>query len=379
MGGVFQEVDIESGNVIFTWQSLDHVDPKLCFTTPGETGSGADNPWDYFHINSVEKDSKGNYLISSRHCAALYYISGSDGSIIWTMGGQNSSFEMGENATFWFQHYARWRDNETKISLFDNAATGWDVREEHARGLLLDIDFENKKVDVNTQMVPFNVTPSPSQGSNHLQPNGNWLIGWGEIPYISEYSPTGELLWAAQFGVGDVQSYRAHRANWTGLPSTQPSLALQNNDANEPKLYMSWNGATEVKTWEVLGANDSTSEPESLWNVTRDSFETESALQNSAHEMFMVRARDGNSNVLGQSNYVSKNGSEVGPGPAAPSQNGGGINAGSPSTPTQQSSGQSSSAVAAESTSKPAGSSSALGLSSSLVAIILGLLVGVLA
>lgn len=386
MQGVAQEIDVESGDVIFTWHSLDHVDPKSCFTTPADTGGSQDNPWDYFHINSIEKDSKGNYLISSRHCSALYYVSGTDGSVIWTLGGQNSSFEMGENTTFWYQHDARWRDGETTISLFDNAATGWDAREEYARGLLLNVDFENKKVEVNTEMVPFNRTPSPSQGSTELQPNGNWLVGWGQIPYVSEYSPTGELLWAVQFGVGDVQGYRAHRANWTGQPLTQPTLAVvSGNNSDEHKLYMSWNGATEVKTWEVVGANDTTSEPESLWNVTYEGFESEFSLLNPGLEMFMVRARHDNGTVLNQSNYISRNGTEVGPGPApgATTLNGSNENNGGDGNAaggSQEPSAQTSSAAAAGTTSNEQDGNSAAGaLSSSVAAVVLGLSVAVLA
>lgn len=394
MQGTAQEIDIETGNVIFTWHSLDHVDPKQCFTTPADTGASSDSPWDYFHINSIEKDSKGNYLISSRHCSALYYVSGTDGSVIWTLGGQNSSFEMGENTTFWYQHDARWRDNESKISLFDNAATGWDAREEYGRGLLLNIDVDNMKVELNTEMVPFNRTPSPSQGSTEQQPNGDWLIGWGEIPYVSEYSPSGELLWAVQFGVGDVQGYRAHRANWTGQPATQPSLVLQNgNSSEEHKLHMSWNGATEVQTWEVLGANDTSAEPESLWNVTRDGFESQFSLLNPGLEMFMVRARHNDSTVLGQSNYVSRNGTEVGPGPAAsaPPQNSSGDgdiasdgNGGSVDSAADSSelpSGQTSSAAAAGETSaeQNGDDSGARALSCSVAAVFLGLSLATLA
>lgn len=379
MQGVAQEIDIESGNVIFTWHSLDHVDPHSCFTTPADTGGSSDNPWDYFHINSIEKDSKGNYLISSRHCSALYYVSGADGSIIWTLGGQNSSFTMGENTTFWYQHDARWRDNETTISLFDNAATGWDAREDTARGLLLDIDFDNKTVEVNTEFLPFNRTPSPSQGSTELQPNGNWLCGWGQIPYFSEYSPTGELLWAVQFGVGDVQGYRAHRANWTGQPTTQPSLALQNgNSTEEHTLYMSWNGATEVKTWEVLGANDTSAQPESLWNVTRDGFESEFSLLNPGLNLFMVRARHDNGTVLGQSNYISRNGSDVGAGPSPSAQ--GATNVDNVASGSQEPPGQTSSAAAAgATTSGKDGSNAAPALSGSLVALLFGISVAALA
>lgn len=324
MSGVAQEVNVETGDVVWTWSSLEHIDPSQCYSTPADTGGSADKPWDYFHINSIEKDSKGNYLTSSRHCSAIYYVSGIDGSIIWQIGGQNSTFEMGPNTTFSYQHDARWHDGETTISLFDNAATGWDTRAEYARGMLLSLDMVAKKVDLVTEMVAFNRTPSPSQGSCERQRSGNWLLGWGQIPYISEYSAQGELLWSFQFGVGDVQSYRVHRANWTGKPLTRPALALINgNGTSDLKLYMSWNGATDVKTWEILAASSVTAQPESLWNVTRDGFESEFSFPSPGFEMFFVRARDSNAAVLGESHYVSKNGTDVGPGfyrPALPSE-----------------------------------------------------------
>ena len=110
--GVFQEVDIETGAVLFEWRSLDHVDPGLSWTLPGTTDTSGDGlheqtPWDYFHINSVDKNEDGDYLISARHVSAIYKLSGVDGSIMWEMGGMNPTFEQ-TNFNFSYQHHARW-------------------------------------------------------------------------------------------------------------------------------------------------------------------------------------------------------------------------------------------------------------------------------
>ena len=35
--GAFHEVDIETGEKIFEWRSLDHVDPKESYVNPGTT------------------------------------------------------------------------------------------------------------------------------------------------------------------------------------------------------------------------------------------------------------------------------------------------------------------------------------------------------
>ena len=56
-----------------------------------------------------------------------------------------------------------------------------------------------------------------SQGDLQALPNGDWFVGWGQIPDFSELSPTGQLLFDAHFPAGD-QSYRDFRFAWTGTP-----------------------------------------------------------------------------------------------------------------------------------------------------------------
>lgn len=66
----------------------------------------SDTPFDYAHVNSVVKDGAGNYLLSIRHLSALAYISGRNGSVLWKLGGKNSSFTGNGNDFFW-QHDAQ--------------------------------------------------------------------------------------------------------------------------------------------------------------------------------------------------------------------------------------------------------------------------------
>src|SRR5439155_691084 len=43
--------------------------------------------------------------------------------------------------------------------------------------------------------------------------NGDLFVGWGALPYFSEFSPSGQLLFNAEFPAG-VNTYRAYRAPW---------------------------------------------------------------------------------------------------------------------------------------------------------------------
>jgi hypothetical protein len=54
MDGIVQEVDIETGEVLFEWHSLEHVGFEESTTGPNPDQRDA---YDYFHINSVAEDN----------------------------------------------------------------------------------------------------------------------------------------------------------------------------------------------------------------------------------------------------------------------------------------------------------------------------------
>ncbi|KAL0571284.1 hypothetical protein V5O48_010675 [Marasmius crinis-equi] len=318
MDSAAQEVNITSerilrdfvGEALWTWRASEHEDPSNCYPI-GSNGKDVNNPWDFFHINSIEKDDDGNFLISSRHCSTIYYLSGADGHIIWRLGGVKTSFEMGDGTNFSFQHDARWLTKDQKnatMSLFDNAGMSGVHNESTARGLILGLDFENMKATLIQAFIPWNPSVSESQGSVQVQPNGNVLIGWGQNPWVAEYNSSGALIWTTQFGVNNVQGYRALRYNWTGTPSTSPSLEIVQGKSSLLSVYASWNGATEINKWELLGStsSDGTS-PVSLYNKTKGGFETTitvgaSNLEKYSH--FAVRAIDRRNQPLGRSDFV---------------------------------------------------------------------------
>ncbi|KAJ3922382.1 ASST-domain-containing protein [Lentinula edodes] len=314
LDSIAQEVDPSTGEAIFTWVASDHVDPDSCYASPGTTGTSADNPWDYFHINAVNKDGAGNYLISSRHCHAIYNVA-SSGNIIWTLGGHNSTVTMNDGTTFAWQHDVRWHNQETQMSLFDNEGTAWELDSSSSRGLLLDFDASNNSVSLNKQWIPYNVTVSESQGNVGILDSGNTLIGWGQIPYFSEYDADGQFLYVVQFGVGDVQSYRAYHYNWTATPNTRPSVFVE-TDGSNTTVYTSWNGATEVDTWQLSGSTaDSPQLAVPISNTSRSGFETAISVTGTSTNFtyFQVAALNSNKKIIVYSNFTASDGSQQNP------------------------------------------------------------------
>jgi hypothetical protein len=134
-----------------------------------------------------------------------------------------------------------------------------------------------------------------------MQPNGNQLVGWGAVPTITEYTRRCRIVFDARFaGAGDG-SYRAIRAPWTGRPLTRPAVAAQRR-GSRLAVWASWNGATEVARWEVLGG----ASPDALavvGSAPRSGFETALSAPRSPH--VAVRAVDASGTVLGTSRTIS--------------------------------------------------------------------------
>jgi outer membrane protein assembly factor BamB len=91
--GIVQELDIESGDVLFEWRSVDHVALEETYVDAREDHYS--DGMDYFHINSIDVDDDDNLLISARETSAVYKVDRNTGEIIWRLGGKKSDFEMG--------------------------------------------------------------------------------------------------------------------------------------------------------------------------------------------------------------------------------------------------------------------------------------------
>ncbi|KAK5110414.1 hypothetical protein LTR85_001024 [Meristemomyces frigidus] len=279
----FQEIDLDSNRAVFTWNALDHVPLSTSHVPRGnylEVGDGLhhSSSWDYFHLNSVDKSKDGNYLISARHIDSVYALSSRDGSILWQLGGENSTFIL-ENFTYSRQHHARYvgeSATQTIISLFDNDGDGYTATGTESKGLIVAIDHKNKSARVAKQ---FNFpTPgghvSPSMGNVEQLQEGNVLVNWGAQSRMAEYSQDGNPIWSADLGLLS-RNYRAFKSDWIGQPLQLPALFAAYDATNlSTHVYMSWNGATEVSSWRVYTSNTEIGPFSLIRETPKNGFET---------------------------------------------------------------------------------------------------------
>jgi hypothetical protein len=252
--GIFQEVDIPSGRVLFEWHSWPAVGLKESYAPPPKAAKGKKAPPDdYFHINSIDVEPNGNFLVSARNTHAVYEIDRKTGRILWRLGGKKGDFKMGPGTNFAWQHDAR-RQPDGTITIFDNGAAP--PVEKFSRVLVLRVDEKSKRATlVRSYRHPKRLL-APFEGNAQFLGDGHVFVGWGAIPYFTEFDASGRVVYDASFGKGraritganqDADSYRAYRFVWHGHPTDRPAVALQGD-----KIYVSWNGATDVFGWHLV-------------------------------------------------------------------------------------------------------------------------------
>ena len=215
--GVVQEIDIRTGRVLFQWDSRDHVPFR---ESEQPLPASPATPWDWFHVNAVHLDTDGNLLVDARDTWTTYKIARHSGRIIWQLGGKNSTFALRaasgqvlDNAgeIFAWQH-----DPEAlghgRYTLFDNDSTGTPLLPA-SRSVTVQLDRRHRTATLLSANDQPHGLVAASQGNAQTLRNGDQFVGWGALPYLSEFSASGRLVFDARFPDG-VNSYRAYRLPW---------------------------------------------------------------------------------------------------------------------------------------------------------------------
>ena len=295
LDSIVQEVDVRTGLVVWEWHALGHIPLGDSYATR------ATSPYlDAFHLNSIQPLPGGRFLVSARDTSAVYEIDSASGRIVWTLGGKASSFRLAGGARFWFQHDAQLLSGD-RVSLFDDGG-GPPFYEQSSRGLILCLDMRRHVARVCRQYRrPGDHTPADSEGSFQTLAGGNVFAGFGSEPFISEFSARGKLLFDGSLPTDDG-SYRAFAASWDGTPTSRPLAVARRASAGHVTVYVSWNGATDVASWQVLTLTaDGALRPAAT--VAWRGFETRVTFHSGATG-FVVRARDARGQILASSKEV---------------------------------------------------------------------------
>jgi hypothetical protein len=140
---------------------------------------------------------------------------------IWVLGGKHSTFRIkaapgqvldraGE--IFAYQHDPEAIGNG-EYTVFDDESDGGAGLLPYSRVVTVRLDLATKVATlVKSTRQPEGLLAT-EEGNAQTTRNGDLFVGWGAVPFISEFSPSGQLLFNAQFPGVDT-SYRAYRLPW---------------------------------------------------------------------------------------------------------------------------------------------------------------------
>lgn len=240
-GSIFQLLD-PSKNLMLQWRSWDHfliTDSYLNLTN---------TILDYAHLNSVDRDGSGNFVLSSRNMDEVTLVDGATGDIIWRLGGMNNMFTLvGGNEYFSRQHDARVvaEGAGTKnITVYDNGLTHLSPISS-AREFIVDTTAMTATLTWNFDH-PLGFAANRTGNAQRLA-NGNTFINWGNRgsvlanPNFTEVDPNGNVVWEFRFtDSGNYNVYRGHRHAW----DTTSNVGIHEQANNIIQLYP--NPASEV-------------------------------------------------------------------------------------------------------------------------------------
>ena len=109
------------------------------------------------------------------------------------------------------------------------------------------------------------------------------------------------MVFNASLSLG-FESYRAYRLPWVGRPLTRPKVAAADEPGAGTDVYASWNGATEVASWEIL-AGASAGSLRSVGSAPRRGFETKITVPG-VPRFVVARAKDAAGRVLSNSHLT---------------------------------------------------------------------------
>ncbi len=222
-GAIVQELDSQR-NVIFQWRSWDYYSFEDFFSTLTNDPRAKSAAINTFHFNTINQDSDGHIFVMTPQPAPRLPSSGwvkklnrQTGEIMWTLGGDDNEFTFvgvdPNEAPGHFSGHGFHRIQNGNVLSYDNGARDLTIA---SRVHEYKLDEQNKIAEHVWTYVPDSIISGLGRGNAQRLPNGNTMIGWGNVkgtpnPAATEVTPDGKKVWELYFDNPKVGSYRAFR------------------------------------------------------------------------------------------------------------------------------------------------------------------------
>lgn len=181
---------------------------------------------------------------------------------------------MEDGVEFFWQHHVKCHfQNETStiLSLFDNSAEDADRNPDFqatpASGKVILLDTSSRPMRARLLRKvprPMGTDLTPKLGSMQIlgtdAERDHLFIDWAMQGYVSEHDAQGDCIMEARFQSPRMNSYRAFKHPFIGMPVESPVLRIIPTSTEHQNyastFYVSWNGATEVHRWNFYAARE---------------------------------------------------------------------------------------------------------------------------
>lgn len=241
------EVFDQKGNLLFTWNPMDHLDPKLFrfkeLLSGRAYGYSKTDIIQWTRLTNAQWDGDGN-IIYSMLLYGVGKISRDDGHIIWQINSNQMPILIGKDTLQWYrQHDFKFlydTDSSSVYSLYSNGLKG-------SRGqdsiLACGVVFEQNKKTLATRLLKYQYpkvkfVPGGQGGYDYDVKNGNYFISYGNLK--NPISPKAEFTENFEYGNNDsvygiflmpqfIHCFKAHRLENFARPP-RPSIVRNGNE-----------------------------------------------------------------------------------------------------------------------------------------------------
>ena len=219
------------------------------------------------------RTATGALLVSARHTHAIYKIRTRDGALLWRLGGKKSRLPARvRGRSFAWQHDPRLHAGRDALALRQRRQPSGRRPRSRARSCFVSTrQRRHARSSCGATSTPAPLL-STSQGNAQLLPDGHVFVGWGSNEYFTEFDRRGRVLLDATLRRRRRRLVPRLPVRLDGRPRDRPAVAAH-AEGGRTIVFASWNGATAVKRWRVLGGSDA-SRLASIADTAKGAFET---------------------------------------------------------------------------------------------------------
>ena len=214
-GLIIQELDANH-NLVFEWKSWDHF--HVTDNTYMSPWTGAN--LNFIHANAIDIDFDGHFLVSCRGLDEITKIHRTTGEVIWRWGGSQTDITFANDYPFTHQHSIR-SLGDNRYILYDNGnySAQYTGTANISRAVEYELDTNLMEATRVWEFVHPDSLYTPSIGGVQRLPNGNTLIDFGNLQWLSigsivtEVDTNNQIVFQLEYDNGG-NLYRAQKFDW---------------------------------------------------------------------------------------------------------------------------------------------------------------------